>query len=481
MTAALMLLPLILTALDEILIRQRHSAVWSGVLLGLLVFGQFFLSTELLAITAVVAVVGVVVLAVGALLSDRSALRRLAPHAAVGLAVGLGVGAALLAWPVWFALDGPAHLSGLVWPNVNVLGGFIPSSFVGTGYPHGNASSCLWAATTGASLPSGGLSRAGASWRCSLAGTAAFWRDRRLWFFGFVLVVCGVSSLGEPARPVGAGPALRPRARARERDPAALHGDRFPGSSRDAGHHPRPRLRVGAGLAGRLWRPARLRRRARADGDDLRRAPALHHAPGDPAPLVHRSGPDAAARAGSCCRIRRRSPGSSPPWPGRRSTACTTARPVVAGRRGWRVGPARRSRASRSSASSTSGSGLPDPPGTPAQYAAVRHALAVWQVNTVVIATDPAVPRGRSRAATPTYAAAFMTAALGRLPDDPGGGLGLERRAGSASRRPLHRQGRDPGEVRGRRRGQVRTFRREHAGGEMCQFQRCRMRHEGRR
>ena len=25
----------------------------------------------------------------------------------------------------------------------------------------------------------------------------AFWRDRRLWFFGFVLVLCGVCSLGE--------------------------------------------------------------------------------------------------------------------------------------------------------------------------------------------------------------------------------------------------------------------------------------------
>src|SRR5271165_2611724 len=56
MTAALMLLPLMLIVLDEILVRQHHGAIGAGLLLGLLVFAQFFLSSELLAITAVVAV-----------------------------------------------------------------------------------------------------------------------------------------------------------------------------------------------------------------------------------------------------------------------------------------------------------------------------------------------------------------------------------------------------------------------------------------
>jgi hypothetical protein len=61
------------------------------------------------------------------------------------------------------------------------------------------------------------------------------------------------------------------------------------------------------------------------------------------------------------------------------------------------------------------GVGTPQPAGTPAQLAAVRHALAVWKVNTVVIAPAP----GSSfllQGHDPTYAAAFMTAALGRLP-----------------------------------------------------------------
>ncbi|MBV8462785.1 MAG: hypothetical protein JO368_05800 [Acidimicrobiales bacterium] len=61
------------------------------------------------------------------------------------------------------------------------------------------------------------------------------------------------------------------------------------------------------------------------------------------------------------------------------------------------------------------GVGVPAPRGTPAQLAAVRHALALWQVNTVVISTNPGVPP-REEGRDPTYAAGYMTAALGRLP-----------------------------------------------------------------
>jgi hypothetical protein len=58
---------------------------------------------------------------------------------------------------------------------------------------------------------------------------------------------------------------------------------------------------------------------------------------------------------------------------------------------------------------------IPQPTGTQANFAAVRHAIAVWGVNTVVIAPDgqaPLLQQGHD----PEYAAAFMTAALGRLP-----------------------------------------------------------------
>ena len=196
MTAALMLLPLILAVLDEIVVRQRHSPVWAGVVLGVLVFAQFFLSSELLAITALVAAVCLVALVIAALAADRDTVRRLAPHAAKGLAVGLVVGGVLLAWPVWFALEGPAHLSGLVWPNVGVIGGFIPSSYVSAGYPNPHNVFMTLGGYEGAPLASAGYLGWGFV-AVLLGGIVAFRRDRRLWFFGFVLVLCVACSLGE--------------------------------------------------------------------------------------------------------------------------------------------------------------------------------------------------------------------------------------------------------------------------------------------
>jgi hypothetical protein len=58
---------------------------------------------------------------------------------------------------------------------------------------------------------------------------------------------------------------------------------------------------------------------------------------------------------------------------------------------------------------------VPQPTGTQANFAAVRHALAVWQVNTVVIAPDQVAPL-LQQGHDPEYAAAFMTATLGKLP-----------------------------------------------------------------
>jgi hypothetical protein len=60
------------------------------------------------------------------------------------------------------------------------------------------------------------------------------------------------------------------------------------------------------------------------------------------------------------------------------------------------------------------GSGAP-PTETPGTIAAVRHALVVWKVNTVVVALNPRAPV-LQQGHDPTYAAAFMTAVLGRLP-----------------------------------------------------------------
>ena len=416
MTAALMVLPLILIVLDEILIRQRHSAVWSGVLLGVLVFVQFFFSSELLAITAMVVVIAVAVLVVAAAFFDRAALRRLAPHAAVGLGVGLGVGAVLLAWPVWFALDGPAHLTGLVWPNVGIIGGFIPSSFVAPGYPSTRTVFLALGGYEGAPLPS--ETYFGWGFLAVLAGGAvSFWRDRRLWLFGFVLVLCGVCSLGirrgqwVPARVFDHVPVLENVIQQRfmavgflaaavmlaiilDRVRAALpqwHG--VPGTLGALAVAAVALVPMGVIFGDRLpyaMRPVTLPRWYETVAPAL---PSGRVLLSYPAPF---SGIQSAMAWQAVNRMHYSQAGGGGPQ--------GVARRAGSAREGFEV-----------LTLLGFGVGTVPPSGTPAQLAAVRHALAVWQVTTVVIATNPTA-LSIERGSDPVYAAAFMTAALGRLP-----------------------------------------------------------------
>ena len=126
------------------------------------------------------------------------------------------------AWSCWPGRSGsrstgPAHLSGLVWPNIAVLGGFLPSSFVATGYPSPTIVFFALGGYEGAPLASGGVPGLGPSAPCSPAASLVFWRDRRLWFFGFALVLCVSCSLRrapgqwEPARVFFADPGPRQR------------------------------------------------------------------------------------------------------------------------------------------------------------------------------------------------------------------------------------------------------------------------------
>jgi len=414
MTAALMLLPLILAVLDEILIRQRHGAVGAGLLLGLLLFAQFFLSSELLAITAVVAAISVLVLVVVALVAHRDAVRRLAPHAAVGLAVGLGVGVVLLAWPVWFALDGPAHLSGLVWPNVGIIGGFVPSSFTSAAYPNPHNVFVELGGYEGAQLASAAFLGWGML-AVLVAGTAAFRRDRRLWFFGFVLVLCVVCSLGErrgqwwePARIFAKIPVIE-----------NVIEQRF----------------MVIGFLAAAVMLAVILDRVHALAPDWRGvAGALAAASVALVPVAVTVGPRLPFTMRSVIlprwytEVAPTLPGGRvllsypPPFSGVQSAMAWQAVDRMHYSQAGGGGPqgvARRAGSARPGfevlSSMAFGVGSSQPAGTPAQYAAVRHALAVWGVNTVVIATNPAAPalqQGRD----PTYAAAFMTAALGQPP-----------------------------------------------------------------
>jgi len=104
----LVLPPLILLMLHEIVVRQRWSAWSGGLVLGLLVVGQFFISTEILFDTILIGAVGIlIVLIIGhRLIMDRFT------HAIIALVWSASIAVILLAYPLWFALRGPGHISG---------------------------------------------------------------------------------------------------------------------------------------------------------------------------------------------------------------------------------------------------------------------------------------------------------------------------------------------------------------------------------
>ena len=87
------------------------------MVLGLLVAAQFFVGTEALVMTAAGCLVGIVLLAGFTAVRRPEVFRRNLRDAAVGLGAGTATALVLLAYPVWFALAGPAHFSGPIWPG----------------------------------------------------------------------------------------------------------------------------------------------------------------------------------------------------------------------------------------------------------------------------------------------------------------------------------------------------------------------------
>jgi hypothetical protein len=121
--------PLMFLVLYELLIVQRGRPERWGALLALLVCAQFFISSEVLAETAVIGVVAVVVLVV----LHPGAVAARARHAAVGLAVAVAISAVVLVGPVLYALHGPGHVTGPINPypaqvnRADLLGAVVPN------------------------------------------------------------------------------------------------------------------------------------------------------------------------------------------------------------------------------------------------------------------------------------------------------------------------------------------------------------------
>jgi hypothetical protein len=192
---ALALLPLMVACLDELLVRQRRRPWVTGAALGLLVTVQFFVSSEVLAMVAVCAAAAVVVLVAYAALRHRAELAARAPHAGRGLAAAAAVTAVLLAYPVWFALEGPAHLSGLVWPDIAPGAGGISIDNLWHLRFLSKQAVNVFAGYQGPRLPQAEYLGLGMIIVLG-CGVIAWRRDRRLWFFAALGVISVVLSLG---------------------------------------------------------------------------------------------------------------------------------------------------------------------------------------------------------------------------------------------------------------------------------------------
>ena len=129
--------PVVLALFYDLLVTKRRSPRRIGVLLGLATILQFFIGTEVLAMTAVVVVIGLLVTWA---LAPRGTMVPWRALGTAGSAAGILSGV-VLAYPLWVALAGPQHVTGPAWPLVPYSAAHVGDlvSFVrtnhGLGYP----------------------------------------------------------------------------------------------------------------------------------------------------------------------------------------------------------------------------------------------------------------------------------------------------------------------------------------------------------
>jgi hypothetical protein len=188
--------PLLVACLDEMLVRQQRRPVITGVTLGLLVSVQFFIGTELLTITAISAGIGIALISVGAV-RNVERWRGRSRYIGVALLAAGVTSVLLLAYPIWFALAGPAHFNGSIWP-VSILGRG------GTAFKNYMLPPASSAAIVKLLHQIGGYQGPALSDQyfgvglvaVTVAGLVLCRRDRRLWLFGAVGLVSVLLSLG---------------------------------------------------------------------------------------------------------------------------------------------------------------------------------------------------------------------------------------------------------------------------------------------
>lgn len=100
--------PLLFLAVYELCCRQAARPRRWGIVLGLLAAAQYFISLEVLASTAICCAIGLVV----AVVLRPAAARGRAVHALAGLGWALVVFAPIVAYPTYYFLHGPQHVTG---------------------------------------------------------------------------------------------------------------------------------------------------------------------------------------------------------------------------------------------------------------------------------------------------------------------------------------------------------------------------------
>lgn len=193
--------PLVLICLDELLVRQRRRPVLIGSALGLLIALQFFIGSELLLIMAIVGAVGLLLVAAYAAWRQPDAFRERVHHAMVGLSTGAGTALVLLAYPVWFAVAGPDHFAGPVWPATGGSNGVATSTTLLRRYlfpaPGDSGAAHLDHMMGGYQGPILSDQYFGIGVVVVLIVGIIVWRrDRRLWLFGAIGIVSVVLSSG---------------------------------------------------------------------------------------------------------------------------------------------------------------------------------------------------------------------------------------------------------------------------------------------
>ncbi|HEX7442830.1 MAG TPA: hypothetical protein VF320_03025, partial [Acidimicrobiales bacterium] len=416
--------PLIVLVLSDLLVTGRRTPWRNGLALAGLVVVQFFLSTEVLLLTALACVVGTVLLATWAAWARPHEVSVRVGPALTGAGVAVGASAVVLAYPLWFLLAGPAHLVGPIWSyGATSRFGTTPASFVTTGGLGDLRPSMLrFGGYQGPVLTGLGYLGLGVV-AAAVVGAVVWRRDRRLLLFGAVGLVAVVLSLG-PGHGVWVpwvalqhvpwiGDIVEVRfvlivtlcvavmaALAVDHAHAALE----PRGASSAATSGRATGWLAWGLVALVLVPTVV-----ALAPNL---PLTTRAVVLPRWYVHQGAVLPPGRVVLAYPVPSSGLQSSEAWQAVNTMAWAQASGGGPQGQPFRAGAARPGFEVLSAASLPLGP-APDP--TPANVAAVRDALRLWKVTTVVVPDQPGLPlyeQGRSGA----YASGFFTAVLGTLP-----------------------------------------------------------------